>query len=128
MSKIIESLSDNECVMCLDSNNIISLPCHENHKICNLCVKKIKSCPFCRFDLTKVNDIMPNQLYIPLNFWFSNNQPMFIPANALAYQDININIKLDDCKWVNNVGNHLIKSVDLNIGEDKSENYYDISE
>lgn len=43
--------SEGECSVCLeDTNNIVKLPCHDEHIICVDCVYKLKKniCPFCR--------------------------------------------------------------------------------
>ena len=42
---------EDECSVCLeDTNNIVRLPCHDEHIICLSCIYKLKSniCPFCR--------------------------------------------------------------------------------
>lgn len=36
------------CTICENENYILSLGCHETHKVCYECFEKIDNCPFCR--------------------------------------------------------------------------------
>ena len=36
------------CTICENENYILSLGCHESHKVCFECFEKIDNCPFCR--------------------------------------------------------------------------------
>lgn len=36
------------CIICENENFMLSLGCHESHKVCYECFEKIDNCPFCR--------------------------------------------------------------------------------
>jgi len=42
-------LRQGECNICLETNDLVTLPCHDTHTICVNCIDKIPDeCPFCR--------------------------------------------------------------------------------
>jgi hypothetical protein len=44
----IDNIEKNLCVICLDTQDIIKLNCHETHIVCPQCYKRIDKCPMCR--------------------------------------------------------------------------------
>jgi len=44
----IDNIEKNLCVICLDTQDIIKLNCHETHIVCPECYKRIDKCPMCR--------------------------------------------------------------------------------
>lgn len=143
-----------ECVICLNTTNIFSLPCHTMHKVCSECITKIDLCPYCRYGLhEETHNISPNnltnipvnntnQMSVPLNFWFneySNN--VWIPSVAIPHNNILIDIKLDELKidenirtdkisWTRKNGHSIIDSMEFKIDDviiDKMDkNYIDL--
>jgi E3 ubiquitin-protein ligase RGLG len=43
------------CAICSENNKNIALGC--GHLLCEQCVRKVKSCPFCKRDITSLRRI-----------------------------------------------------------------------
>ena len=44
----INNIKKDNCVICLNNNEIITLNCHFSHIVCYKCYSKIDKCPMCR--------------------------------------------------------------------------------
>lgn len=52
-----------ECIICMDTKNIVVLSCFETHCVCKNCFQHINDCPFCRRKINKIQVIKQTKIW-----------------------------------------------------------------
>lgn len=53
---IYSNLEKDDCPICMNNQQMITLSCHHTHKVCVCCYQFMNSCPLCRQNIIKNNN------------------------------------------------------------------------
>ena len=82
-------ISGEECNICREDRIIIKLECHEEHKVCINCVRRINECPYCR---ERINKITIRNKIIEIGMREENEERGNIILKSVGFNDQEIRL------------------------------------